>query len=113
MIKRIVDKVVSRPNSTNEAVRADMQFVESNPYNLVGCNITSIYGGMATKENWYDSATRSLRVPNSSRKSSELWTSCDESDTLTTLQRYDDDKLELTCLEHWYSIMFFRQSRFG
>ena len=109
-IKSIVDKVVSRPKSSGETVRADMQFVASNPYNLALCNITSLYGGRVTKDNWYDSANRVLRAP---RNSSAHYTSCDDADDMGTVQRYDDDKLELTCLEHWYNIMFFRQSRFG
>ena len=110
-IKQIVNKVVSRPESANATVRADLQNVPTNPYNLVGSNITSIYGGRATKENWHDSASRPLKV--AKRRKSDYWTSCDEDDQSGTLQRYDDDKLELTCFEHWYNIMFFRQSRLG
>mmetsp|Transcript_627 Transcript_627/g.848 ORF Transcript_627/g.848 Transcript_627/m.848 type:complete len:153 (+) Transcript_627:790-1248(+) len=104
-IKQIVEKVVSRPKSLNETVRADMQFLASNPYNLVGCNITSIYGGRVTKDNWHDSANRVLKT---TQGANAHYTSCDDADLGTTVQRYDDDKLELTCLEHWYNIMFFR-----
>ena len=39
-------------------------------------------------------------------------TSCDESED-TLLQRYDDDKLELTCFENALNTAFFIQSRFG
>ena len=82
-IKQIVNKVVSRAKSPNEAIRADMQLVPTNPYNLVGTNITSIYGGRATKDNWHDSASRSLKVP--SGRGSEHWTSCDDADQTTTV----------------------------
>ena len=107
-IKNIVDKVVSRPNSAAEAVRADMSIVASNPYNIVGCNITSLYGGYVTKETWKNSANRVLKPPSAKgKRNSELWTSCDESDTMSMVQKYDDDKLELTCYERWYSFMLF------
>ena len=110
-IKSLVDKVVCRPNTEQETVRADMGVLTSNPYNLVGCNITSLYGGYVTKETWKNSANRVLK-PKKQTRSSELWTSCDESDSMA-VQKYDDDKLELTCYEHWYSFLFFSQSRFG
>ena len=29
------------------------------------------------------------------------------------MQRYDDDKLELTCFQNWFNTAFFIQSRFG
>lgn len=57
-VKNYVDKVVSRPDSENEAVRADYSCVTSNPYNLVGCNIASCYGGQVTKDSWDSSARR-------------------------------------------------------
>ena len=107
-IKRIVDKVVSRPNSSQEAVRADMSTVPSNPYNLVACNITSLYGGYVTKETWKNSANRVLKPPSQRKRNSDTWTSCDESDSMSMVQKYDDDKLELTCYERWYSFLFFR-----
>ena len=44
--------------------------------------------------------------------SDDLWTSCDETDEKTEPQ-YSDDKLEMTCYEHWYAIILFYQSRFG
>ena len=39
-------------------------------------------------------------------------TSCDESDA-NLVQRYDDDKLELTCFDTALKTAFFIQSRFG
>ena len=59
-VKNYVDKVVCRPDSENEAVRADMSCVATNPYNLVGCNISSLYGGQVTKDSWESSANRQL-----------------------------------------------------
>ena len=90
-----------------------MSTVPSNPYNLVACNITSLYGGYVTKETWKNSANRVLKPQSAKKRSSEMWTSCDESDHMSMVQKYDDDKLELTCYERWYSFLFFRQSRFG
>ena len=40
------------------------------------------------------------------------FTSCDESED-QLVQRYDDDKLELTCFQNWFNTAFFIQSRFG
>lgn len=90
-----------------------MSTVPSNPYNLVACNITSLYGGYVTKETWKNSANRVLKPPSQRKRNSDTWTSCDESDSMSMVQKYDDDKLELTCYERWYSFLFFRQSRFG
>ena len=104
-MKNHIDRVVSRPDST-EAVRADMSLIKNNPYNFAASNITSMYGGYVTKENWKASSNRSLKPPTAKTKSSELWTSCDEAhDVNHLLQRYDDDKLELTCYEHWWNII--------
>ena len=76
-MKNHIDRVVSRPDTT-EAVRADMSLVKNNPYNFAASNITSMYGGYVTKENWKASSNRSLKPPSAKTKSSELWTSCDE-----------------------------------
>lgn len=89
-----------------------MPAVISNPYNLVCSNITSMYGGMITKDSWKASGQRKLKVNNKKKRNAD-WTSCDETAADSLVQAYDDEKLELLCYEHWYNIMFFRQSQFG
>ena len=51
-VKNMVNRVLSRPEANEPKVVADLKNVQSNPYNLVGCNITSLYGGMIDKETW-------------------------------------------------------------
>lgn len=95
-MKRQVKRVVSRPNTEEEALRADISILQSDPYNVVAMNIHSVYGGYGGRENWKNSAGRVLRTPSS--KESHLQTSCDETTQPDQLiQRYDDDKLELMC----------------
>ena len=110
-MKNYVDKVVSRPNSSEESVRVDMSCVTTNPYNLAGLNISSCYGGMVTRDSWERSAKRQLKRSTQARNE-DVWTSCDEN-SLSIVPNYGDDKLELTCSEHWYNIILFRMSRFG
>jgi hypothetical protein len=110
-VKNYVDKVVSRPNSSEESVRVDMSCVTTNPYNLAGLNISSCYGGMVTRGSWERSAKRQLKRSSQTRNE-DVWTSCDENG-FSIVPNYGDDKLELTCSEHWYNIILFRMSRFG
>jgi len=51
-MKSKVKRIVSRQNSDSEAIRADLSVVPTNPYNMVCQNISSMYGGRVTKENW-------------------------------------------------------------
>lgn len=98
-IKNQVKRVVSRPNTEEEAVRADISKLPTNPYNLVATNIHSVYGGLGNRETWKNSSARVLRHPSIKKKESNVMhTSCDENTMPDQLvQRYDDDKLELMC----------------
>ena len=78
-VKNMVSRVVSRPDNPEPKVVADMQGVQHNPYNLVGCNITSMYGGMINKESWTDS--KQLDPERKKMQKANYATSCDESDS--------------------------------
>ena len=109
----MVNRVLSRPDAAEPKVVADMSHVKSNPYNLVGCNITSLYGGMINRETWRESQYKLMDPEKKLKKmNSSYVTSCDESDS-KLVQRYDDDKLELTCYSSAIDMATFASSRFG
>ena len=103
-MKSKVLRVVSRPGTEQEAVRADMTSLMNNPYNLVCSNITSMYGGYITKDSWKESSQRKLKVDPKKKRNADM-TSCDEEDSTSLVQAYDDDKMELLCFEHWWNII--------
>ena len=89
-----------------------MNWIKGSPYNLCGTNITSLYGGWVTRDQWTQSQHLLMDPQRKQRANPSAMTSCDESDA-NLVQRYDDDKLELTCFDTALKTAFFIQSRFG
>jgi len=111
---------INRPSSTYKLV-ANLNEIPSNPVNLVGMNISSMYGGVIKPQYWEGTLGREMLNKRGEllEKSGVLvqgWdileSSCNEEEDKME-QRYDDDKMELMGAASLMDYSLMRMSQFG
>lgn len=122
VVKRYVKKVRHLGGRLGKTV-TDMQHVESDPLNMIGMNIPSVYGGILQERYWeskeadrfYDRklvrSCKRIDIKGWTEETSELSSSNEEEEKL--VQRYDDDKMELMGAPDAVNFSLFRMSQFG
>ncbi len=117
-IKQQVSKVVSLKVGNNgelhRKVVADIDKIQSCPFNMVGLNLKQAFGGLCKPGTWKQSKTK-LMDPNKAMRRQGLAiveTSCDENES-SLEQKIDDDKMELMCHEKLQDYVDFELSRYG
>lgn len=99
-----------------------MSHVKSDPLNMIGMNIPSIYGGILKEQYWESKHEYKLfdrKLLRSSRVDIKGWDVNDITESSSNeeeekyAQRYDDDKMELMGASDAMNFSLFRMSQFG
>lgn len=118
MIKRFIERVKYTPLNRHQKIVTDMKHVNSDPLNMIGMNIPSIYGGILGDKYW-ESKHESLFFDRKLLKRVDVkgWDIVTESSSNEEeekySQRYDDDKMELMGASDAMNFSLFRMSQFG
>ena len=120
-MKNYINKVKHTPANRYQRVVTDMTKIKSDPLNMIGMNIPSIYGGILKEKYWESRHNAQLNDKNKMLRCSgidvhgwdlsELSSAGEEDDRYA--QRYDDDKMELMGATDAVNFSLFRMSQFG
>jgi hypothetical protein len=131
VVKRYINKVKQyNPLGRAGRVVTDMRDIKSEPLNMIGMNIPSIYGGILSDKYWESRAEdkffdrkaiqscRRIDIRGwdkgvSSTDTEYVQTSEDDMDSIKYAQRYDDDKMELMGASDAVNFSLFKMSQFG
>lgn len=123
VLKRYINKVKHYTPLKRGTIVTDMKKIESEPLNMIGMNIPSIYGGILSDQYWESRAEdkffRKLlkgcqKINVSGWDTTDYYqTSSADDDDLKYKQRYDDDKIELMGASDAMNFSLFRMSQFG
>ncbi len=113
-VKRVVSHKTLPNGSIQEKVVTDMDNLKGNAFNLVGFNLNSGYGNFVHEKSWEMSREKIMEPSKALRRKGAniVETSCDESDS-KLVQRIDDDKIELMCLQGFIDLVDGAMGRLG